>query len=203
MAELRQYSEQTDREIRAVLERYRQSRTFELGPVPYDSIAGQRQVRWARTTTDATNPTYPTHTANKFVIEFGDFKFDDANLTNETASFTADSPQTTRIAYSRFGWLPNQTVVRVSEHYGRWYIDPDYTLTRHKAKSTSTIADGASGTVNIWKNGAVTSPVWSVTAWLNWMNGTTTVASGAELIIEWFQDESSGAGKWIITEMEC
>lgn len=203
MAALRQYSAQTDREIRDVLERERQRKNFELGQRDSGLPDAARHIRWARTTTDTANPTYPTHTAKKFVVEFGDFVFNDAVLTSEEAVFEADTPKTTRIAYSRFGWIPSGTIVRMTQHRGRWYIEPDYTLVRHKAKATSTITDGGSGTVNIWKNGAVTSPVWSVTAWLNWMANGNSVASGDELLIEWFQDESAGAGKWVITEVEC
>lgn len=196
-------SRRTERDTRRFLERERQAKTFGIGPTDNVGQPAVRHERWARTTTRTQNPTYPSPPATKFVVEFGDYYFDDTTTGNETAVFTAYTPQETKIAYSRFGWLPQNTVVRVSLHHGRWYIRSDYTLVRHKAKTTSTISDGGSGTVNIWLNGAVSSPLWQVTAWLNWMNGTSTIASGKEVIIEWFQDEANGAGKWVIVAMEC
>lgn len=71
-------------------------------------------------------------------------------------------------------------------------------LGRKKAKTTSIITVGGSGTVNVYEAGAITSPLRTETAYLNWM-ATTSVASGKECIIEWFEDEQ----KWIIVGAAC
>lgn len=199
----KKYTDRQIRESQRIVERERQRSTFEIGSrQPEDHFESPRE-RWARTTTNADFPTYPAIGNRKFVVEFGDYLFNPNTITNETAVFTAYAPKTTRIAYSRFGYIGQNTIVRIAKCGIGWFVQPTDATTKHKAKTTSTITDGGSGTVNVWKNGVVTSPVWTLTAWLNWMNGTSTIASGKEVKIEWFQDEANGVGKWIITEREC
>jgi len=59
------------------------------------------------------------------------------------------------------------------------------------------IAAGASGTVEIWYEGAATGDV--IPAHANWMMGSNTAALGAEVLVRWFADEN----KWVIVELEC
>lgn len=70
-------------------------------------------------------------------------------------------------------------------------------LLRRKAKSAATISAGSSGSASIWLNG---SNVGTITAHFNWMeNGIASIASGKEMIVDWFDDEE----KWVITAAEC
>jgi len=65
-----------------------------------------------------------------------------------------------------------------------------------KATASGDIAANGSGTVAIQINGSGSQ---SVTAYLNWLEGTTGVTSGDELLIQFFRDEN----KWVITGAEC
>jgi len=65
-----------------------------------------------------------------------------------------------------------------------------------KATASGNISVDSSGTVQIQRNGSGSE---SVTAYLNWMEGTTAVSSGDELIIQFFPDEN----KYVITGAEC
>lgn len=68
-----------------------------------------------------------------------------------------------------------------------------------KVKLTGTIAVDASGTVNVWENGVITSPLQTHVAWLNWMAGVNNGSNGDEAMIRWMDDES----KWVIVNIEC
>ena len=65
-----------------------------------------------------------------------------------------------------------------------------------KARSTSTITDGGSGTANIYLNGSARG---SVTIYFNWFTGTGNIASGTDLWVKYFHDED----KWVVTGAEC
>jgi hypothetical protein len=70
-------------------------------------------------------------------------------------------------------------------------------LLRRKAKSAATISAGSSGSASIWLDG---SNVGTITAYFNWMeNGIASIASGKEMIVDWFDDEQ----KWVVTAAEC
>ena len=60
------------------------------------------------------------------------------------------------------------------------------------------IAAGASGTVSIWVNDAVSDPLETAEAWFNWM-AAGTAGEDAEAMIRWIDDED----KWVIVELEC
>lgn len=68
-----------------------------------------------------------------------------------------------------------------------------------KVKLTANIAVGASGTANVWENGAVTSPAQVLTVWLNWMAGVESAESGDEAMARWIDDED----KWVVVNLEC
>lgn len=67
-----------------------------------------------------------------------------------------------------------------------------------KAVAEEAIVVGGFGDVGIKRGGAATS-VETVSAYLNWMAGTTNVSSGDELLIRFFPDE----WKWVIIGAEC
>lgn len=122
MAKLRQYSELTDREIQVILERERQSKNFNTGSVGDIEDPGARTVRLVRTTTSAENPTYPVSPHRKFVVEFGDYIFDDTVIDDEDLTFEPYTPELKRIAYHADGWLPQNTVCLATLHQGEWHL---------------------------------------------------------------------------------
>jgi hypothetical protein len=185
----------TRRELSEMLADWRHSRTLTTGKVSDGIGSGGKQIRFARTTTNDANPTYPTPPANKFVVEFGQYEFTD-EAGQETVTFAAYDPQVTRVALSRVGYLPTGTEVQVVLSHGRWNILDERWLIR-KATANAGITAGSSGTVTVYHAGASTS--FTVTAHLNWMHNARNVASADELLIRWFEDES----KWVIIEAEC
>lgn len=195
---IRTLSGDTLKELRELLARERQRAQFGGLGEQQDQWSGEREVRWAKTTTNATLTTYPTAPANKFVVEFGDNSFDDTAVGNETSTFTAYSPQESRVALSPIGFVPQNSIVRVVKSHGRWYIIPDNHMVRRKGVVTQSggIAVGGSGTVTIYLAGASTS--WTVTAYLNWM-ASEGVNENSKVLIEYFPDEA----KWVITNAEC
>lgn len=200
MTRLATLSAATRAELSTLLKRERQRKQFSrLGDVDDDDVLLSKQIRWAKTTTNADLTTYPTAPANRFVVEFGDYEFTDTAVGNETPTFTAYVPQISRVALSPVGFLPSGSIVRVSLHHGRWYILPDQYLLYRKGVVTESggIAADGSGEVTIYLNGSSTS--WTVTAHLNWMHGGVAVAQNTKVRIEYYPDE----GKWVITNAEC
>lgn len=122
---IRTLSGDTMHELRELLARERQRSQFGgLGEKP-DQWVAEREVRLAKTTTNATHATYPSAGSNKFVVEFGQYTFDDTAVGTETPTFTAYTPQESRVAYSTIGFVAEGTIVRVMKSHGRWYIIPE------------------------------------------------------------------------------
>lgn len=120
---IKTFNDATTREIQRVIRRDRSRPDGFEGLSPSEQLVSDtRVIRWARTTTSTDNPSYPATSANKFVVEFGDYAFDEEVITPETAVFTAYSPAYKRIAYSPVGWLAEGTIIRCTLHHGRWYI---------------------------------------------------------------------------------
>lgn len=67
----------------------------------------------------------------------------------------------------------------------------------YEATSDGTISSGSSGTVSVYDAGSDSGE--NVTAYLNWMEGTSTAASGDELLIKWHADKV----QWGIANKEC
>lgn len=66
-----------------------------------------------------------------------------------------------------------------------------------KAKATSSITAGSSGSASFWLDG---SNKGSETVWFNWMEaGIASIANGTEMLVEWFDDER----KWVVVQLEC
>jgi len=65
-----------------------------------------------------------------------------------------------------------------------------------KATADAEISVGGSGSVTIKRNGVSAQ---TVTAHLNWMDGSQKVSAGNELLVQFFRDEA----KWIIVGAEC
>lgn len=190
------FSEKTRREIGEMLADWRHWRETRTGPVGPDRQPQGVHVRWARTGVDGDNGIYPTPPANKFVVIFGSIEYDDTASGQETVSFEEDDPVVSRVALSRVGWLPQDTEVQVTLCNGRWYILDDRFLIR-KATANAGITAGSSGTVTVYSAGAATT--FQPTAHLDWLHNGRNVASGDELLIRWFADQT----RWVIIEAEC
>jgi hypothetical protein len=93
----------------------------------------------------------------------------------------------------------NKRYVRLEreKYSGGWVCErPSYFL---KAKTVENIAINTSELVNVWINGALSSPLEQVTAHLNWMHGGQLVSGGLEVMLQYFEDED----KWVIINAEC
>jgi len=79
-----------------------------------------------------------------------------------------------------------------------WVLLPSQSRTILKAKTVSGIGTRSSATVNIWRNGSVTSPLETVTAHLDWCDGGQGIGADKEIIIA-LDDE----GRWMVIAAEC
>lgn len=91
---------------------FRGGRSSDVGPVVF---------RVAKTTTNADYPTYPT-SGDTFVVELGELSYTAATGA-QANTWTAYSPQTTRIAHDLTGthWAQN-SYVHIALHHKRWFI---------------------------------------------------------------------------------
>lgn len=65
-----------------------------------------------------------------------------------------------------------------------------------KARATTTVNDGGTGSADVYINGAARG---NVTVSYNWMTGSGNIVSGSDLYIQYFHDEN----KWIVIGAEC
>lgn len=63
----------------------------------------------------------------------------------------------------------------------------------------SGITDDLSGNVDVWRAGAVTSPLATETVWLDWMHGGNDLPGSKEVLFRMFRDQ----GKFCVIEREC
>lgn len=91
-----------------------------------------------------------------------------------------------KILYKESGTGTKWAVIRIGD-----FVAPEL-----KAIAGGNISAGGSGSVTVQKNGSSSQ---SVTAYLNWMEGTTGVSTSDELLIRFFEDEN----KYVIIGAEC
>ena len=109
-----------------------------------DVSPNAREFRWAKTTTNLANPSYPD-SGNAVVIEFGDYDGDevvdsDNSIAFESYDNASDSEKV--IALVLRGLLPNESrIVQAFRYSGRWFIDGQ---TFAKGESTTTITANGS-----------------------------------------------------------
>lgn len=72
----------------------------------------------------------------------------------------------------------------------------DTRAVRRKARATTTITDGSTGSADVFIDGAARG---NVTVHFNWLTGSGNIANGSDLFIEYFHDED----KWIVVGAEC
>jgi hypothetical protein len=198
MPRIQTLSPATLAEQQQMLRWWRQSpRGGRTGEVQGDRTPNERHIRWARTTTDASYPTYPAGT-KVIACELGEYTFDDSAVADVAGTFTAYSPAEIRYAYFQFGWRPKSSIVRLTLHGGKWFcLDENGIL--DAAVVTSSIAFGATGTVNVWQAGAVTSPVQAIPATFRHVGSGRTLAVNTKVKIHY--DVSDG--KWVILSADC
>ena len=68
--------------------------------------------------------------------------------------------------------------------------------TVRKARATTTITDGGTGSADVFINGTSRG---NVTVNYNWLTGSGDVQNGSDLIIQYYHDED----KWVVTHAEC
>ena len=68
--------------------------------------------------------------------------------------------------------------------------------TVRKARATTTVNDGGTGSADVFINGSARG---NVTVSYNWMTGSGNIVSGSDLYIQYFHDEN----KWIVVGAEC
>jgi hypothetical protein len=67
---------------------------------------------------------------------------------------------------------------------------------RRKARATTTVTDGGTGSADVFINGSARG---NVTVHYNWMTGSGNIVSGSDLLIEYYHDED----KWVVVGAEC
>ena len=162
-----------------------------------------RRHRWARATTNYLAPTYPT-SGNVVLVEFGEYQFTPPTSVNQTVSptwvpYTTNPYDPGGFAFAVVptgGLMPTEgEVVRVDLDDGVWWVRPSSLM--RKARASSTITDGGSGTAEIWRSGAASGI--TVTVYYDWMTGGGDISSGSDLLIYYFDDEKH----WSVIAAEC
>jgi hypothetical protein len=91
-----------------------------------------------------------------------------------------------RIVYKPSGTGVKTCVVQVGETR----------TVRRKARATTTITDGGSGSADIYISGVARG---NVTVHYNWLTGSGNISSGIDLFIDYYHDED----KWVVADAEC
>lgn len=196
------FDESTARRLIGMLRERRSDTVPHRQDVP-SVAAATRRHRWAKATTNYLHPVYPT-SGNVVLVEFGEYVYSHPTGVNQTVS-PVWTPYTTN-AYDDGGFalavlspgsiMPAVSdVVRVELDDGVWWVRPASLM--RKARASSTITDGGSGTAEIWQSGAASGT--TVTVYYDWMTGGGDIASGTDLLIYYFADEQH----WSVIAAEC
>lgn len=174
-------------------------RSGRTGIVPQLAIPNERHIRWAKTTTDADYPTYPSGT-KVIACELGEYTFVDTAVADVDGTFTAyvdsDGVKEIRYVYFRFGWRPKGSIVRISLHNGKWFcLDEASEVYGETAENISALSFGD---FSVWYEGAVTSPVQTIPVYFDKM-ASGTIASGTKCLVRFFPDEDH----FSIVNREC
>jgi hypothetical protein len=125
MADIRQFSEQSQQRIADAVRTVERSPILRPQPFVRTTSPTARELRWARTTTSLEFPSYPDN-GNAVVIEFGDYAISGSPIVSSTntPSFTAYDPEQKVVALMSGGTLPTQgSVVQCYRHEGQWWIE--------------------------------------------------------------------------------
>lgn len=175
-------------------------RAVEASPLVRQRVRGDvrhysaKEWRWAKATTNEDYPTYPTE-GQFVVVEFGKLEPAGSEPGDECgAVWTAYEPQWTEVACCRVGLAPAQgQIIPVYRDDGRWWF---HGQTFVKAVASGTITAGGSGSATLYVGGVNRG---TYTVYFNHMTSGGNIASGQDLLVEWFDDESA----WVIVAAEC
>ena len=125
MADIRQFSEQSQQRIADAVRTVERSPILRPQPFVRTTSPTARELRWARTTTSLEFPSYPD-SGNAVVVEFGDYAISGSPIVSSTntPSFTAYDPEQKVVALMSGGTMPTQgSVVQCYRHEGQWWIE--------------------------------------------------------------------------------
>jgi hypothetical protein len=125
MADIRQFSAESQQRIADVVRTVERSPILRPQPFVRTTSPTARELRWARTTTSLEFPSYPD-SGNAVVVEFGDYAISGSPIVSSTntPSFTAYDPEQKVVALMSAGTLPTQgSVVQCYRHEGQWWIE--------------------------------------------------------------------------------
>jgi hypothetical protein len=147
MADIRQFSAESQQRIANAVRKVERSPILRPQPFVRTTSPIARELRWARTTTSLEFPSYPD-SGNAVVVEFGDYAISGSPIVSSTntPSFTAYDPEQQVVALMSSGTLPTQgSVVQCYRHEGQWWIKQVITgdIVRVKNTTGSTLSAGA------------------------------------------------------------
>lgn len=157
-----------------------------------------RPVRWVKCSTTPDVTVYPS-AGNVMPVEFGEYAIA-GDLSSLVGSFT--SPTWASYGTPKYGlavdlqrrFWADGSYARVTWLDGQWTFERANGVIR--AKSTTTITAGSTGTANVYQAGGI---AYSVTVQYDWIDGSGNIPSGRELLIEWFDDDA----QWRVVGGEC
>lgn len=82
-------------------------------------------IPWVKTTTSAFYPTYPSIGSNTFVVERGSLLYNNSNPGTKTYTWIPHDPANKVIAISVCGYLPENTIRRMTFDRGKYYLLDD------------------------------------------------------------------------------
>lgn len=164
--------------------------------IRHDSGPGSR-VLVGKTATSTRLPDYPTGMSTQFVVKLQTWDWEESVGDVELTDSDHGVYVVARSLSKRY--IPLGTEVLVLEVRGRkglrhYLLDAAPVI--YKARATSAITDNGTGTAEIYVGASVRA---TVTVDFNWFTGSGDIASGADLIVQWFPDED----KWVVLQAEC
>lgn len=145
MADIRQFSAESQQRIADAVRTVERSPILRPQPFVRTTSPTARELRWARTTTSLEFPSYPDN-GNAVVVEFGDYAISGSPIVSSTntPSFTAYDPEQKVVALMSGGTMPTQgSVVQCYRHEGQWWIEFADSPLRVKNTTGSTLSAGA------------------------------------------------------------
>lgn len=91
----------------------------------------------------------------------------------------------------------------VRDKFGHWFFTGPYELKGY-GKTTADLTYGQRGTVNVWRNEAVTSPLETEIVYFTWLGVSgQVIPSGTKIEYTWWADLDDGDGAWRVSNSNC
>ncbi len=202
-------SAHTISELSQVLQWWRQAnRGGHIGAVPAGDDIPERHVRWARTQETATCPVYPK-SGNALPVVQGKYTFDDSACGSVSTTFVPYAPFEERIAYFVNGWVPEGTIVRMTLHDGRWFVQCAVTGSSSSSSLSSSSSSPSSSSSSSSSSSPSSSPSSSSPSGSSSPSSQSpsfcstssdqSVSSGDDCACDWIWDGAS----WSINTDNC